>query len=249
MGRFQDTLFNSGWPEHVIPLTTLQPPPYLLMPCCLKCGVLENAGVFLPICVHRGGSNPPGCEWCRSHTILCSESWPSLWHWTLPKSVEGEPDFYLFWDDLLFSTWMSRGSLPYHWGSAIDQDVSPLERGMYFDFLNWQFQPSIQEVPWNGCALLLQSPPQSTSKVRGGGYAFCGKCYVLWRTQAASLPLPHSSGNFSQPGGLTWGLLEMGMRGGKDRWREELVHRLPHLPGHLVALISLEDLSGYNIRL
>lgn len=47
------------------------------MPCCLKCGVLENAGVFLPICVHRGGSNPPGCDVVRTHSFAQNRGHPS----------------------------------------------------------------------------------------------------------------------------------------------------------------------------
>lgn len=101
------------------------------------------------------------------------------------------------------------------------------------------------------CALLLGSPPQSISKACDGGYAFCDKGCGLWTTKLFPCLLHMLLEVSLSQDPLSWGRWRWGREEAETDGGKNTLWATPQVPTPspaLVALLSLEGLSGCNIH-
>ena len=113
-------------------LSPLFPPSHHDAHCSLNSGILGNAGVFLPNCVHRVGSNLFGFKIGHIHSFAQNHRHSSGFECCYGQLTVSL--IFTFFMCFPFSSSMFRGFLPYPWGLVIRQDMSWFDLGMYFDF-------------------------------------------------------------------------------------------------------------------
>lgn len=143
--------------------------------------------------------------------------------------------------------------LLYPWGLVICQDVFQFGLGMYFDFFKWQFQAfnSGDHSPLCLWFVLDFGVPSAEHNWGMSRWMHRG---VLWAVThwACLSTFSTLSWKFLSARSPQSGVVEMGVGGGGDGdWENtsELFHSFPHLPRHLMALISLKGLLECNICL